>query len=66
MKREEPPKCIPCNDIITVKHILIDCVDLASIRTKYFNQPTLKDLFTNVDVDRILNFIKEVGIYHVI
>ena len=66
MKREEPPKCIPCNDIITVKHILIDCVDLASIRTKYFNQPTLKDLFTNVDVDCILNFIKEVGIYHVI
>ena len=66
MKGESPPKCISCNVFLSVKHILIECADIAVVRNKYFNQSTLKDIFNNVDINSILNFIKEVGIYHAI
>ena len=27
LKKEEPPVCVACNTIITVRHILIECAD---------------------------------------
>jgi hypothetical protein len=28
---EERPKCIPCDYSYTIKHVLIDCVDVADV-----------------------------------
>ena len=32
LKAEEPPACIPCNEVLTVEHISINCVDLQEYR----------------------------------
>jgi len=37
LKREQQPFCIPCQEPYTIKHILIDCIDLASIGANYFH-----------------------------
>ena len=36
LTKEEPPVCVACNTIITIKHILIECADLVEVRKKYF------------------------------
>ena len=33
---EEFPECIPCDCPLTIKHVLIECVDTADIRRQYF------------------------------
>ena len=32
LKGEEPPVCMPCKELLTVKHIFISCVDLHECR----------------------------------
>ena len=61
LKGEEQPECIPCNEALTVKHILIDCKDYDHIRNKYFTTTCMKDLLNNVDSKEILGFIAEIG-----
>ena len=48
---------------LTVKHILIECVDFMEVRQKYFNVPDLKTLFKDVDPSQIFAFLKEIGGY---
>ena len=47
MNNDEWPECIPCNSNYSLKHALIDCVDVS------YNS---YDLFTNVAGDTIWNF----------
>ena len=56
LANEDPPECIPCNSPLTIKHILIECVNTADIRKQYFNCPDLKTLFNSVAGDTILAF----------
>jgi ribonuclease HI len=64
LKKEDPPECISCQLPLTVEHILLNCVDFMLIRRKYFTCMTLADLFTNVPSRKIVDFIKEIGLYH--
>ena len=60
LKGEDMPWCIPCHCRDTVKHILLDCIDLRDTRIKYYrNINNFKDLF-NDNVKSICNFLKEV------
>ena len=34
LKGEEPPVCITCDELLTVKHILLFCSDFIEIREK--------------------------------
>ena len=45
LKGEEPPECIPCNSILSVKHLLIECTDLEPYRDKYFHLDISKTFF---------------------
>ena len=38
-------ECIPCDCRLTIKHVLIECIDTADIRKQYFNCTDLKTLF---------------------
>ena len=62
LANEDPPECIPCNSPLTIKHILIECVDTVDIRKQYFNCPDLKTLFNSVAGDTILAFLAEVNL----
>ena len=45
LNREEPPKCVGCDKPFTVRHILLECVDLSNVRNKYYHVNTIKQLF---------------------
>ena len=36
LKGEEPPICIGCDELLTIKHILLTCSDLTEIRQRHF------------------------------
>ena len=62
LANEDPPECIPCNTPLTIKHVLLECVDTADIRKQYFSCPDLKTLFNSVAGDTILAFLAEVNL----
>ena len=64
LKGEDRPECIPCAEPLTVKHILMDCVDFDVARSSHFRADSLKDLFETVDPSKILNFIKDIGLFY--
>ena len=41
LKAEAEPFCIPCNEKITVKHILLECVDFAQTRDRFYQVQSL-------------------------
>ena len=63
LNNEERPECIPCNSIFSLKHVLIDCVDVADVRQTFYNANSLSNLFTNVAGDTILQYLKEIDLY---
>ena len=63
LKGEEEPQCIPCNALLTIKHILVDCVDLAPIRQRFFDVDSLTTLFDTVKFESIFDFLKETHLY---
>jgi len=46
-----------------MKHILVECVDLNDVRNKHFVASSIKDVFINVEAQKILDFIKETRFY---
>ena len=63
LKRELQPECIFCQEPYTVKHFLLDCVDLALVRQRYFNAISMPQLFNTVSYDKIIGFLKETNLY---
>jgi len=60
---DDQPECGTCQCPLTVKHILIECVDLNNVRNKYFVVSSMKDLFENVTSQNIVDFMKETHFY---
>jgi hypothetical protein len=63
LTNEKRPECIPCNSNYSLKHVLIDCVDVADVRQTFYNVNSLSNLFTNVTGNTILQFLKEINLY---
>ena len=64
LKGEDQPECIPCQEPLTVEHILLHCIDFSLIRQKYFNVATLNELFNTIASSNILNFLREIELYN--
>ena len=64
LQREEQPVCIGCNEPLTVKHILVDCVDFSQTRNMFFRVNNLKQVFQDVPVDNIMLFLKMIRLYN--
>ena len=60
---DDLPECGTCQCPLTVKHILVECVDLNDVRNKYFVASSVNDVFNNVEVQKIVDFIKETRFY---
>ena len=54
----DQPECVTCQCPLTVKHILIECTDFRDNRNKYFVPSTMKDVFEQVSMRNVINFIK--------
>ena len=61
---EPAPICLMCRDVITVKHLLLDCVEFSHIRDNLFSEDTLLDLFKNVPPDVIISFLRQAGLLY--
>ena len=64
LNREEQPECVFCQEPFTVKHFLIDCVDLALARQTYFTVDSMQQLFNTIPYDNILSYLKETNLYN--
>ncbi len=51
-----------CNEALTVRHVFVECVEFMDVRDQYFYVANLKELFEDVAVNVILNFIREAGL----
>ena len=47
------------NVVLTVKHILVECVNLKDARNKHSVASSIKDLFDNIEAHKIIDFIKK-------
>jgi len=45
------------------KHILVECVDLSDVWNKHFVASSIKDVFDNIEAQKIIVFIKETRFY---
>ena len=61
---DDQPVCSACRSPLTVKHFIIECVNFAAIRSRYFSASSMKDVFENVNEQSIIDYIKEVHFYH--
>jgi ribonuclease HI len=63
LKGEEPPVCIPCDELLTIEHMLLFCSDLIDIRERHFTAHTLRTLFRDVPLDCLFGYLKETNIF---
>ncbi|GBM16448.1 hypothetical protein AVEN_94938-1 [Araneus ventricosus] len=63
---ESPPTCSHCGDILTVKHILTDCVALNRHRLRYFRSSSFNLLFllTEIPHFNLFVYLKDIGVFH--
>ena len=61
-----PPLCDQCegNHELTVKHMLIECSFLKIIRRRHYDVTDLNQLFQSVSSKRILDIVKDIGLYN--
>ena len=56
LKGGEPPMCIGCDKRLTIEHILLTCSDFIEIRESHFTAKSLRMLFTDIHLKRVLTF----------
>ena len=61
---EEIPECISCNCRLTVQHVLLDCSEFTDVRQRYHKFSTVKHLFDCIEPKKLLDFLREVGLYN--
>ena len=54
---DDLPECGTCQCLLTVKHILVECVDLKDVINKHFVASSIKDLFDNIILKHIKSLI---------
>ena len=66
--RPHPPLCDQCegDHELTVQHILIECNFLKIIRQRHYDVTDLNQLFKTVSSKRILDFVKDIGLYNTV
>ena len=64
LKGEPPPECIVCNCTLTVKHLLLNCVDFDAIRQQFYQVAHLPELFKSVSPEKIVGFLKAAGLFN--
>ena len=64
--RPHPPWCDQCegDHELTEKHILIECNLLKIIRRRHYDVTDLNQPFKTVSSKRILEFVKDIGLYN--
>ena len=51
LKSEPRPECVPCQCPLTVKRLLLECVDTGLARDHFYKVTTLKDVFNDISCE---------------
>ena len=63
--RQPVPMCLCCNeDLISVKHIMIECTNLRYVRRNHYVANDMKYLFEKIPLQNIIGFLKEARLYY--
>lgn len=64
LDKTDPPKCSKCNQVLTIKHIIVNCPGYDAERRKIGLQPNIREALAD-DSDqakKVLNFFKEIAL----
>ena len=64
LTHDEQPNCTGCDVPLTVKHFLLDCLDFQHERRSFFQVNNLHDLFKDVPIENIIEFLKEIKLFN--
>ena len=64
LKSEEAPICIACDNTFTIKHVLIECLNLHNTRAKYYTADSLRTLFRDVPPWKVFEFLKAINVFN--
>ena len=64
LKREDQPLSISCNELFTVKHFLINYIEVFHVRRQFFQTNDLRYLLEDVPADNTLSFLKRVNLFN--
>ena len=58
LEEKQEPMCYASQTKYTVKHILIECIDLGHIRKTFYSANNMKELFQNTEINNVTSFQK--------
>ena len=64
--REEAPMCVECEELCSVRHLLMECGNLALVRLAHYDprEITLRELLTNRELAlKVIQFLKDADLY---
>ena len=65
MENRPVPICSHCNlEVLSVKHLMMECQHFANIRSNHYRAVDMKDLFERIPLRHIIDFLKEAKLYH--
>ncbi|KAG1655164.1 RNA-directed DNA polymerase from mobile element jockey [Nymphon striatum] len=64
LRNEAQPVCGRCQQPLTVRHVLVDCVDLTSVRSRFYSPLPWEEFFQEVDICKIFDFLKYLNVYN--
>ena len=64
LKGEEPPVCIPCDQLCSIEHLLTGCADLIEWRRQFFKTESLSVLLCECSADNIIQFLKCTNLFN--
>ncbi|XP_076629123.1 uncharacterized protein LOC143345647 [Colletes latitarsis] len=63
IKKTEPPMCTVCMKIITINHLLFECT-IYNTQRKRYKITSAEALTTKKHVEKTLNYLQDINIYH--
>ena len=66
LSRSPPATCHHCGEVLTTKHMLLECAALQQMRDRYYQVDTMKTLFGAVPERDIVEYLREAGYYYLI
>lgn len=63
LRGEQAPECDLCGQQLTIKHILVECQQLAAIRRNHYSVGSLQELFQSRDPQSIIAFLKQTDLF---
>lgn len=63
LKGEEPPVCIPCDEVLIIEPILLFYSDVAEVREQHSTALSLRMVFEEVSLDFFCDYLKQTNMF---